>query len=92
MRYSAFNRRPRYPRFHCGFQPEGKPYQKYVAHISKCQDIECKQRNRNREALIRSLGYTVANEHQATNPTPSGAAFPNASTSTGSHRHPSRSH
>lgn len=85
------------PPFRCGFQPEGKPYRAYWFHIQGCQHHDCKGRWENNQALTREILANhgvkiVTNEHQATSAAFSGAAFPNASTSTGSHRHPTRSH
>ena len=43
------------PPFHCGFQPEGKPYREYVAHITSCRDRDCRERCRNRVDLLRQF-------------------------------------
>ena len=43
------------PPFRCGFQPQGRPYREYVAHIRACGHLECRKRWVNNMALRREL-------------------------------------
>jgi hypothetical protein len=83
--------------FRCGFQAAGKPYREYVAHIQQCKHSECRNRWENNQALTAEIlakygGKLDRNEHQAASSTHAGAHLPSAATSTGSHRHPTRSY
>ena len=87
MKYVAFSRNPVRLPFHCGFQPEGKPYADYVAHLSNCRDRDCIARYERRDAVrmyfLRKYAMLKSDATASRFPSSAGTRVPVAQSKTG---------